>query len=181
MVRAKDTATCHIDEDHQLVFEGAVYTRNGVAEMGAKMERPFGDSLVGCEALVLRLRGDGHPYTLLLATKDGRTYSNRFQTRDGFSTARLPFYTFNPTDAESAAVPLDPADIDHIGIRFEVERRTVEQFSQQSLFDQSNNRFKLKVDWIKAIPGGEETDFILVSCAGMPRAGGSHVGAAIWE
>ena len=39
------------------------------------------------------------------------------------------------------------------------------------MFDQSANRFRLEVDWVKALPGGVETDFVLVSCAGMPRPG----------
>lgn len=29
----------------------------------------------------------------------------------------------------------------------------------------------LQVDWIKALPGGAETDFVLVSCAGATRPG----------
>lgn len=41
------------------------------------------------------------------------------------------------------------------------------------MFDTSANRFRLEVDWIKALPGGVETDFILVSCAGTPRPGGA--------
>lgn len=40
------------------------------------------------------------------------------------------------------------------------------------MFDTSANRFRLELDWIKALPGGVETDFILVSCAGTPRPGG---------
>jgi len=41
----------------------------------------------------------------------------------------------------------------------------------QSMFDQSANRFHLEVDYIKALPGGTETNFVLVSCAGMARPG----------
>lgn len=35
----------------------------------------------------------------------------------------------------------------------------------------SAQKFRVEVDWIKALPGGEEPDFILVSCAGASRAG----------
>jgi hypothetical protein len=41
----------------------------------------------------------------------------------------------------------------------------------QSVYDQSQSRFRLAVDWIKALPGGVESDFILVSCAGVLRPG----------
>lgn len=41
----------------------------------------------------------------------------------------------------------------------------------QSMFDLSAHRFKLMVDWIKTLPGGTETDFVLLSCSGAPRPG----------
>ena len=33
------------------------------------------------------------------------------------------------------------------------------------------SRFRLEVDWIKALPGGAEPDVVLLSCAGAPRPG----------
>jgi uncharacterized protein YbjT (DUF2867 family) len=35
----------------------------------------------------------------------------------------------------------------------------------------SAQKFRVEVDWIKALPGGLEPDFVLVSCAGAPRPG----------
>eukprot|EP00887_Chlorella_sp_A99_P005130 scaffold25.g5130.t1 len=204
--RAQDTAECRIDEDHQLVFEGAVYTRNGVAqvgggmkllrprgdarrvEVGAPLERPFDDSLAGCEALVLRVRGDGNPYTLLLTTAGGHTYASRFQTRDGYATVRLPFGTFVPVDP-GAAPPggFDPAEVARLALRFESRREEVVASARggggggggggDAVFGQAGHRFRMAVDYIKAAPGGEETDFVLVSCAGAPRPGMSAAAA----
>lgn len=47
----------------------------------------------------------------------------------------------------------------------------------QSMFDLSAHRFKLMVDWIKTLPGGTETDFVLLSCSGAPRPGEAGRGA----
>ena len=62
-----------------------------------------------------------------------------------------------------------------MGLRFEPPRAKMLEAvleAGQSMFDQSQQRFKLELDWIKALPGGSETDFVLVSCAGTPRTGG---------
>lgn len=167
--RARDSAECYISEEDNLVFEGAVYSRGGLAEVGAPLRLPEGESLEGSDGLVLRLRSDEHPYTCVLRAAGGRLYTNRFGTREGYNTLRLPFNTFRPVNAEDP--PLRPEEIEYIGLRFEPRIKVLEQVTEpgQSMFDTSANRFRLEVDWIKALPGGVETDFILVSCAGTPR------------
>ena len=38
-------------------------------------------------------------------------------------------------------------------------------------FGMLRNDFKLEVDWIKALPPGEETDIVLISCVGATFTG----------
>ncbi|KAL4450724.1 hypothetical protein ABPG77_001080 [Micractinium sp. CCAP 211/92] len=167
--RARDSAECYINEDDNLVFEGAVYSRGGIAEVGAPLQLPEGESLEGADGLVLRVRADEHAYTCVLRVAGGALYTNRFGTRVGYNTLRLPFNTFRPVNADDP--PLRPEEVEYIGLRFEPRIKVLEQVTEpgQSMFDTSANRFRLEVDWIKALPGGVETDFILVSCAGTPR------------
>ncbi|KAL4853981.1 Glutamate-1-semialdehyde 2 [Chlorella vulgaris] len=191
--RARDVAECYINEDDNLVFEGAVYSRGGMAEVGAQLQLPPSQTLHGCEGVVLRTRADEHAYTCVLRTSSGGQYGAKFNTRPGYNTIRLPFNAFRP--ASTDGVPLQPGniamlearwagamschqamflckgDIEYVGIRFEPRMKLLEEVTQpgQSMFDQSTNRFKLEVDWIKALPGGAETNFVLVSCAGTHR------------
>lgn len=172
--QAQDMAEAYIDEDDSLVFEGAVYSRDGYAQVGAPLqELPHGKSLSGTEGLVIRLLGDAHQYSAVVETADARTYTARFPTRTGYSTIRLPWNTFLAGKDVEDASPLDPMDVAHISFRFEPKIKVLEQVTEpgQSMFDSAGNRFKLGVDWIKALPGGEETDFVLVSCAGAKRFG----------
>lgn len=39
------------------------------------------------------------------------------------------------------------------------------------VYDSSKGEFKLLVDFIKVLPGGQSTDFVLVSCSGGARVG----------
>lgn len=87
---------------------GAVYSRGGLAEVGAPLRLPEGESLEGSDGLVLRLRSDEHPYTCVLRAAGGRLYTNRFGTREGYNTLRLPFNTFRPVNAEDP--PLRPGE-----------------------------------------------------------------------
>ena len=68
------------------------------------------------------------------------------------------------------------ADIVHITLRFDQPRKqqagTVVEAGESE--ETQTTDFHLEVDWIKALPGGIEADFILVSCAGR-RAGGLPV------
>ncbi|EFN51818.1 hypothetical protein CHLNCDRAFT_59780 [Chlorella variabilis] len=164
----RDVAECYVNEDDNLVFEGAVYSRSGLAEVGAQLQLADADTLAGCEGLVLRVRADEHPYTCVVRTAS-TLYTCKFNTRPGYNTVRLPFNTFRPASQED--LPLQPGDVEYIGFRFEPRIKMLEEVTEpgQSMFDQPTHRFRLEVDWVKALPGGSETNFVLVSCAGTPR------------
>lgn len=171
--KARDMAEAYIDEENALVFEGSVYSRDGYAQVGAPLQDlPHGKSLQGTEGLVLRLKGDAHQYSAIVELADGQSYTTKFSTRNGYSVVRLPWSTFLPGKGAEDSVPLDPAAVAHLSLRFDPKIRVLEQVTQpgQSMFDSSGHRFSLALDWVKALPGGEETDFVLVSCAGAKRA-----------
>ncbi len=77
-----------------------MYSRGGIAEVGAPLQLPEGESLEGADGLVLRLRADEHAYTCVLRVAGGALYTNRFGTRVGYNTLRLPFNTFRPVNAD---------------------------------------------------------------------------------
>lgn len=106
---------CKLDVARHLVHPcggpppaGAVYSRGGIAEVGAPLQLPVGESLEGADGVVLRLRSDEHPYTCVLRAAGGAVYTNRFGTRNGYNTLRLPFNTFRPVNAEDP--PLRPGE-----------------------------------------------------------------------
>jgi uncharacterized protein YbjT (DUF2867 family) len=176
---ARDAAEAYISADDSLVFEGAVFSRDGYAEVGAALGAlPHGGSLAGAEGLLLRVLGDGQAYSVVAEDAGGAAYAAKFVTRPGWATVRLPFSLFAPVRAASAAAAaaaaLDPAASARLKLRFEPRFRALDgavtDFSQPTV-DESGNRFRLEVDWVKALPGGAETDVILVSCAGAPRPG----------
>ena len=172
--RARDSAEAFIDEDDALIFEGAVYSRDGYAQVGAPLhELPHGATLGGTEGLLIRLKGDAHQYTAVVETTDGKAYGTTFLTRTGYSTVRLPWSMFAPGRGVEDDSMLIPSEVQHLSFRFDPKTKTFDQVTQagQSMYDNTANRFRLAVDWIKALPGGEETDFVLVSCAGARRAG----------
>jgi len=131
-----------------LQFTGAVYSRTGYAEVGAHLQEGLLDRTDG---LLMRILGDGQPYTCMLETSNGEKYSSRFNTKQGFSTVRLPFNTFRPLSAGNDA-PVNPKDVAHISIRFDAKRGA-----------ESSAGFKLEINFIKALPSGEEPDFVLIS------------------
>ena len=173
--RARDSADAFINDDDHLVFEGAVYSRNGYAIVGADLDMATKTAMGSSDGLVMRIKGDGQTYTALLETEDGRTFCYRFKTGLGFATVRIPFTLFGPevisSDDQSLNI-LEPREIAVIGIKFEPNKKAVDQLTLpgQNMYDNSANRFSLEVDWIKALPGGVETDFILVSCGGAERS-----------
>jgi hypothetical protein len=77
-----------------------------MAEVGAPLQLWPGESLGGCEGLVVRLRADEHAYTCVLRTQAGVVYSQRFTPRLGYNTLRLPFNAFRA--AAPNAPPLQP-------------------------------------------------------------------------
>ncbi|KAL3692655.1 hypothetical protein R1sor_006306 [Riccia sorocarpa] len=162
-------AQLEVGEDGNAVFSGYVFTRGGYVELAKKISLPPGLTLDRYEGLLLSVCGDGKSYSLLLETYDGernsvpRQYFARFPTRLGFSRIRVPFSTFRPMKPEDP--PLDPFFVQSLSIRFEPRRlKAAARADGQDPRDQTS--FRLVLDYIKALPGGQETDFILVSCAG---------------
>ena len=178
LLSAQTRADLRLNDRGKAVFSGSVYARNGTAEARGPLVLEDGYDLGRYEGLVLRVCGDGKPY-VLVALAQGRLYTARFGTRAGWSTTRLPFAAFGP--ANPADPPLDPSSITELGLRFENRKprpsagaaggpagvgsagngRVMETKEEAAV-----NAFRLEVDFIKALPSGEEPDIVLVSCAG---------------
>lgn len=164
-------AVAEINEDNNLIFEGVLYQKGAVAEVGAKLSAILSGGehrTASTEGLVLRLRGDGKQYACVLRTKDGKKYSARFATRSGFTHVRLPWDTFRSDTSDPS--PLQPDNISYIGLRYDFKRPTTRASrgvpTAAEMEEMKKERmFQLEVDWIKALPGGVEPDFILVSRA----------------
>lgn len=77
---------------------------------------------------------------------------------------RLPFSSFRPVDPLGEA--LDPAKINRMGFKFESRGQPKRTDASSVLQDDDNNSYFLEVLFCKALPGGEQSDLILVSCAG---------------
>jgi len=146
--RGQDKASVMATEDNNLRFTGAIYTRSGYAEMGSDVSGE--EVLGGTDGLLIRMLGDGNVYTCTLSTKSGSEYSLRFTTSLGYNTVRLAFNAFRPSDPQDG--PLDPADVNHMGFKFEPKRSAG-----------ATSGFKMELDWIKALSSGEETDLLLLS------------------
>ncbi|KAG0576513.1 hypothetical protein KC19_5G085600 [Ceratodon purpureus] len=167
-------AQFEVTEDGNGTFSGYVFTRGGYVELAKRIALPPGLTLDRYEGLVLSVCGDGKTYTLLLETDpseddpEPRQYFTRFQTKMGFSRVRIPFSIFRPMKPE--APPLDPFLVHSLAFRFEPRRQRASANRPGTPLtaaqEGQNNSFKLILDYIKALPGGQETDFILVSCSG---------------
>ncbi|KAK9808907.1 hypothetical protein WJX72_006181 [[Myrmecia] bisecta] len=170
----RDEATVTINKQQNLVFEGTLYSMRGSAEAGSPLRMRFDESLKGCEGLLVRAKTDGQPYILTLTTSENKTYTARISApADRFANNRVPFNAFRP--AEAGDPPLEPVLVDRIGVRFEARNRTLQPVltnlgSSSVLGDLDSNKldFRFEMEYIKALPGGEETDFVMVSCAGAP-------------
>lgn len=137
-------------------------------ELSRKLSLPLGSTLDRYEGLVLSVGGNGRTYVVILETgpladsSQSKMYYSRINTKVGFCRVRVPFSTFrsvNPNDP-----PLDPFLVHTMSIRFEPRRqRPVEG---QKGMKQDPRNFELILEYIKALPSGPETDFILVSCTG---------------
>eukprot|EP00899_Mesostigma_viride_P020143 jgi/Mesvir1/2812/Mv13914-RA.1 len=155
------------------VFSGTVYSRGRPVEITSPLKLPA--TVNGFEAMVMRVCGDGKPYNVVLyaQAEDGQTYEYmaRFNTRQGYSLVRVPFSNFRPKDVMQPR--LNVAGIRSIGFRFEPRKQTRSRVASptatsanKSLFEDSDNRFRLELVFVKVAPTGQEPDFILLSCAG---------------
>ncbi|XVF23250.1 hypothetical protein REPUB_Repub13aG0020300 [Reevesia pubescens] len=156
-------------ETGEAVFSGYVFTRGGYVELSKKLSLPLGCTLDRYEGLILSLGGNGRSYVLILEagpsadTTQSKLYFARINTKVGFCRVRVPFSSFRPVKPDDP--PLDPFLVHTLTIRFEPRRqRPVEGAAGMK---QDPRSFKLILEYIKALPTGQETDFVLVSCTGL--------------
>ncbi|KAL3155322.1 hypothetical protein ABBQ38_010886 [Trebouxia sp. C0009 RCD-2024] len=180
--RGQNMASTNLNKHGNLRFKGAVYTRYGKAEAGSPLMEHTQEELADCEGLVVRVRGDGQVYSIVLTTGTGATYVFRFPTKRGYSNIRMPFNAFRPTLAGEPPLESNHINLAQIALRFEPDGRNLSfntpkgsrQAATKQLLaadDDPNKSFDVEVDWIRALPGGDESDFIMVGCAGIPQAG----------
>jgi len=125
------------------VFRGEVSLENNggfasVRSLPARLD--FAD----CDALVIRVRGDGRRYKFTARTDrsfDSPIYQASLPTKPGeWEELRLPMKDFVPTfrgRVLSGEPPLDPAKVTSVGIL---------------ISDKQAGPFQLEVAWIKATP-----------------------------
>ncbi|XP_031254704.1 protein HIGH CHLOROPHYLL FLUORESCENCE PHENOTYPE 173, chloroplastic [Pistacia vera] len=156
-------------ETGQAVFSGYVFTRGGYVELSRKLSLPMGSTLDRYEGLVLSVGGNGRSYVLILEagpsadTTQSKLYFARFTTKVGFCRVRVPFSSFRPVKPDDP--PFDPFLVHTMTIRFEPRRQ--KPVEGPSGARQDLRTFKLILEYIKALPTGQETDFVLVSCTGL--------------
>ncbi|CAD6248139.1 unnamed protein product [Miscanthus lutarioriparius] len=111
--------------------------------------------------------GNGRSYVIILETgpladtSQSKKYFARMNTKVGFCRVRVPFSSFHPVNPQDP--PLDPFLVHTLTIRFEPKKQRPGD-SSEGASDQRN--FELKMEFIKALPSGQETDIVLVSCTG---------------
>ncbi|KAL6966189.1 hypothetical protein U1Q18_031968 [Sarracenia purpurea var. burkii] len=151
------------------VFSGYVFTRGGYVELSKKLSLPLGCTLDRYEGLLLSVGGNGRSYVLILEAgpsadrTQSKMYFARFNTKIGFCRVRIPFSSFRPVKPDDP--PLDPFLVRTLTIRFEPRRQ--KPIEGPAGMKQDLRSFQLIMEYIKALPTGQETDFILVSCTGL--------------
>jgi hypothetical protein len=160
--------------DGELRWSGYVFAR-GDTQLSGPLALPSGRSLGDSEGLVLRCRGDGKRYSLVLRTggeggAEAHWYGASFATRLAWAPVRLPFSAFRALSPLSP--PLSPAAVNRIGMRFDSRSQPRKPSgddasgSRAGAATDDSNAFNLELAFIKALPSGQEPDFIFVSCAG---------------
>ena len=165
-------------------FDGFVFSKTGVAQISADLgDLGTGDQrgqvqLREHDGVLLRLRGDGKRYSVSLREpgQSGRTFLAPFVTTGKWQIVRIPFSQFRPEEFNrvlNAGQVVDQAidlnDVERVGIRFEARNQATSRSSgswMDELGSRSENSFGLELEYVKLLPKGEETDFILVSCGG---------------
>ncbi|XP_027097122.1 protein HIGH CHLOROPHYLL FLUORESCENCE PHENOTYPE 173, chloroplastic isoform X1 [Coffea arabica] len=156
-------------ENGAAIFSGYVFTRGGYVELVKKLSLPLGSTLDRYEGLVLSVGGNGRSYVLILEagpsadTTQSKIYFARISTKAGFCRVRVPFSSFRPAKPDDP--PLDPFLVHTLIIRFE-PRRQQKPVESPNGVKQDLRSFELILEYIKALPTGQETDFVLVSCTG---------------
>ncbi|XP_038694497.1 protein HIGH CHLOROPHYLL FLUORESCENCE PHENOTYPE 173, chloroplastic-like isoform X1 [Tripterygium wilfordii] len=156
-------------DNGEAVFSGYVFTRGGYVELSKKLQLSLGSTLDRYEGLVFSVGGNGRSYAVILEagpsadTTQSKLYFARISTKVGFCRVRVPFSSFRPVKPEDP--PLDPFLVHTLTIRFEPRRQRTLDGPAGAKQDLRN--FKLIFEYIKALPTGQETDFVLVSCTGL--------------
>ncbi|QDZ17558.1 NADH:ubiquinone oxidoreductase intermediate-associated protein [Chloropicon primus] len=160
--KPKITVQMPNEENKSFLFEGL---NTDYAETTSKIKLPEGVSLRSCEGLVLNCHGNGKKFAVVLYTEDseGRHgYISEFSTLGtGFCTRRIPFSAFTRLNADQP--PLNLNDVKDFGLRYRSAWNKTDNEGQETSRSRS---FRMKVDWVKALPSGPESDVILVSCSG---------------
>ncbi|KAK8950998.1 hypothetical protein KSP39_PZI003704 [Platanthera zijinensis] len=155
-------------ETGEALFSGYVFTRGGYVEVSKRLSLPLGSTLDRYDGLLLSIGGNGRSYVVILEagpladTSQSKLYFARMSTKVGFCRVRLPFSSFRPVKPEDP--PLDPFLVHTLTIRFEPRRQKPPE--GPAGLAQDPRSFKMILEYIKALPTGRETDFILVSCTG---------------
>ncbi|KAL2460422.1 high chlorophyll fluorescence phenotype [Abeliophyllum distichum] len=155
-------------ENGDAVFSGYVFTRGGYVELSKKLSLPLGSTLDRYEGLVFSVGGNGRSYVVILETgpsadtSQSKMYFARISTKVGFCRVRVPFSSFRPVSPDDP--PLDPFLVHTLTIRFEPRRQ--KPIEGPTVMKQDLRSFQLILEYVKALPTGQETDFILVSCTG---------------
>jgi len=124
------------------VFRGELSLENngGFASVRSLLSR---HDLAGCDAFLIRVRGDGRRYKFTARTDprfDSPIYQASFPTKPGeWEELRLPMNDFVPTFRGRllSGQPLDPAKVTSVGFL---------------ISDQQAGPFQLEVAWIKMTP-----------------------------
>jgi NADH dehydrogenase [ubiquinone] 1 alpha subcomplex assembly factor 1 len=123
------------------VFRGEVSLENN-GGFASVRTLPARHDLAGCDALVIRVRGDGRSYKFTARTErsfDSAIYQTVFTTKKGeWEEHRLALKQFVPTfrgRVMSGEPPLDPAKVTSVGFL---------------ISDKQEGPFQLEVAWIKA-------------------------------
>ncbi|KAG7017974.1 hypothetical protein SDJN02_19840, partial [Cucurbita argyrosperma subsp. argyrosperma] len=148
-------------ETGEAVFSGYVFTRGGYVELSTKLSLPLGSTLDRYEGLILSVGGNGRSYVLILEagpsadTTQSKLYFSRFSTKAGFCRVRIPFSSFRPVKPDDP--PLDPFLVHTLTIRFEPRRQRAVEGPAAGVKQQDLRSFELILEYIKALPAGEDS------------------------
>jgi hypothetical protein len=125
------------------VFQGEVSLENN-GGFASVRSLPASQDVSGCDAFVIRVRGDGRRYKFTARTDrnfDSAVYQSVFPTKKGeWEEHRLPMKKFVPTfrgRVLSSEPPLDPARVTSVGVL---------------IADQQDGPFRLEIGWVHASP-----------------------------
>jgi hypothetical protein len=161
------------DEDKPFefaTFNGFITSRTGKAEVSSNVEGLQADvDFSAKEGLLFRLKGDGKRYSVMLTQDDGSKFRFSFNTTGGWQVIRMPFHKFvsegKTSWGDDGDAILDLKRIEKIGVRFDA-RKNQRETTMSDVMSGNNNMYNLTLEYVKAIPKGEEPDVILVSCFG---------------